>query len=355
MAKILYGVHGTGHGHAVRALSLARHFAGLGHQFLFVSHGSGAALLGREFPVEDLPNPETPIQGHKVALAATLYSSLAVHSRSRKYLRQVLSLMDRFQPDVTMSDYEYFVPWAARLKGVPCLSTDHQHVVTCCRHPVPWPRYPGYLSLAWVVKTFFSQASDYLVISFFQPPLKPGIRAKILPPLLRETVLARQPAAGDHVVAYQGYTTFARFLPFLRAIPSQVRVYGFDTSGVDGNLHFQRNSETGFLDDLASCRYVVCGGSHTLISEALFYGKPVMAFPIKGAFEQYLNSFYLERLGYGQYSRGFHPRTEFIPTFEAKLPDLRRCIGRGNFCGNSEIFPLVERFLREKGLTYDEQ
>ncbi|MFI5332173.1 MAG: glycosyltransferase family protein, partial [Desulfobaccales bacterium] len=74
MAKILYGVHGTGHGHAVRSLTLARHFAGLGHEFLFVSHGAGADLLRREFPVEDVPNPATPIRGHKVALAATIYS-----------------------------------------------------------------------------------------------------------------------------------------------------------------------------------------------------------------------------------------------------------------------------------------
>ena len=48
MAKILYGVHGTGHGHAVRSLTLARHFAGLGHEFLFVSHGAGADILRRE-------------------------------------------------------------------------------------------------------------------------------------------------------------------------------------------------------------------------------------------------------------------------------------------------------------------
>ncbi len=191
------------------------------------------------------------------------------------------------------------------------------------------------------------------MISFFQPPLKPGVRAKILPPLLRETVLERQPSAGGHVVAYQGYTTFASFLPFLRAIPSEVMVYGFDSSGVDGNLVFKKNSESGFLDDLASCRYVICGGSHTLISEALFYGKPVIAFPIKGAFEQYLNAFYLERLGYGRYSPGFRPRTEFIPAFEAKLPDLKQRLGQQNFCGNPEIFALVERFIREKGLTYE--
>ncbi len=352
MAKILYGVHGTGHGHAVRALTIARHFAGLGHEFLFASHGTGADILRREFPVAEVPNPATPIRGHKVAVAATIYSNLTVRSRSRTYLQQIFQLMDRFQPNVTLSDYEYFVPQAARQAGLPCLSVDHQHVITGCRHRVPWAQYFSYLSTAWAVKTFFSQASDYLVISFFQPPLRPGVQATILPPLLRETVLQRPPAAGAQVVAYQGYTTFQRFLPFLRAIPSPVAVYGFDSEGRDGNLHFKKNSETGFLDDLSTCRYVVCGGSHTLISEALYYGKPVIAFPIQGAFEQFLNGWYLERLGYGRYFTGLSPQPEIIPAFEAGLDDFRRTIGQKNFCGNPEIFALVEQFLREKRLKY---
>lgn len=352
MAKILYGVHGTGHGHAVRALTLARHFAGLGHEFLFVSHGTGADILRREFPVEDIPNPATPIRGHRVALAATIYSSVSVRSRSRLYVGQLLKIMERFQPDVTMSDYEYFVPRAARQAGVPCLSVDHQHVIPICHHPVPWSQYLGYRSTAWAVQRYFNQASDYLVISFYRPPVLPGVRAKILPPLLRETVLQRQPSAGDHVVAYQGYTTFKRFFPFLRAIPSKVMVYGFNADRIEGNLHFKKTSESGFLDDLSSCRYVVCGGSHTLISEALYYGKPVISFPIKGAFEQFLNAFYLERLGYGQYFTGFNPRPEIIPDFEAGLADFRRNVGQENFCGNPEIFALVEQFIREKRLTH---
>ncbi len=350
MVRILYGVHGTGHGHAVRALTLARHFAGLGHEFLFISHGTGAAILGREFPVEEVPNPATPIRAHKVALAATIYSNLAVRSHSRTYINQILRIIERFRPDITMSDYEYFVPRAARTAGLPCLSVDHQHVITAGPHPVPWSQYPAYLSTAGAVRTFFSQASDYLVISFFRPPAAADPRTKILPSLLRETVLARQPRQGDHVVAYQGYTTFSRFLPFLRAIPSPVMVYGFDTEKIEGNLHFKKTSETGFLDDLSTCRYVVCGGSHTLLSEALYYGKPVFSFPIQGAFEQFLNAFYLERLGYGQYCTRLRPDPRLIPAFEAKLEDFRRNVGRENFYGNPEIFALVEQFIREKSL-----
>jgi len=300
----------------------------------------------------DCPNPETPIRGHRVAALATLRSSLAARFQARSIKRRILEVMDRFQPDVTMTDYEYFVPQVARQVGLPCLSVDHQHVITCCRHPVPWLQYPSYLTTSWAVSAMFSRATDYLAISFFRPEVKAGVRAKVLPPLLRDSVLARQPREGDHVVAYQGYTTFQRFFPFLRAIPSPVIVYGFDTDGSQGNLQFKKNSESGFLDDLSTCRYVVCGGSHTLLSEALYYGKPVISFPIKNAFEQFLNAFYLDRLGYGRYYPGFNPRPEIIPAFEAQLENFRENIRRTSFNGNQEIYALTDRFIREKGLTY---
>ena len=90
-------------------------------------------------------------------------------------------------------------------------------------------------------------------------------------------------------------------------------VYGFNQEGRQGNLHFKKKSETGFLEDLASCSYLICGGSHTLLSEALYLGKPVLSFPIKGAFEQYLNAFYLERLGYGRKLDNQNPSPAIIP------------------------------------------
>ena len=189
------------------------------------------------------------------------------------------------------------------------------------------------------------------MISFFRPAPRPG-RARVLPPLLRDSVLARKPREGGHVLAYQGYATFQRFFPFLQAIPSPVAVYGFDQERTAGNLHFKKNSEAGFLDDLASCRYVVCGGSHTLISEALYYGKPVISFPIKNAFEQFLNSLYLERLGYGSYVTDLRPSPAIIPAFEARLDRFRRRIRGESFCGNQEIYRLIQQFIRQKGLTY---
>ncbi len=345
MARILYGVHGTGHGHAIRALTIARAFPE--HQFLFLSDGTGAALLAREYPVVRCPNPETPVRRHRVVATATLISILKILSQSRHLLRQVLDLIRRFQPQVTLSDYEFFLPRAARRAGLPCLSLDNQHIIVGCAHPVPVRQLPSYAITDLAVRCLFSAASDYLVTSFFRPPTKPGAKVRLLPPLLRDRVLKHRSREEEHVVAYQGYPTFKNFIPFLAAIGRPVHLYGFGGPRREGNLRFCENSEAGFLADLASCRYVICGGGHCLISEALFYGKPVLSFPVRHAFEQFLNAFYLARLGYGQYCTSLAPRPGLISAFEARLEDFRRRLSQGRFHGNPEILALVARFIAE--------
>jgi uncharacterized protein (TIGR00661 family) len=349
MAKILYGVHGTGHGHAIRALTVARHYPG--HELRFVTHGDAAELLRREFPVEECPNPETPVRFHRVATATAIRRNLSVWRRKAQLLRLVEEIVDRFEPDVAITDYEFFVPMVCRNRGVPCLSLDHQHIVTTCAHRPPFLQLPSYFVTHWAIRSLFSQASHFLVTSFFRPRRHSSYpTTRIVPPLLRETVFDNEPSDGEHVLAYQGYSTFKRFFPFLRAIKRPVRVYGFNTVRTDGNLELKKHSEEGFLKDLASCRYIICGGGHTLLSEALFYGKPVMSFPIENAFEQFLNAFYVEKLGYGRRVAGFNLRPEIVPSFEARLDWFRKNIREANFCGNAEVFRLLDRFVQQKSL-----
>jgi uncharacterized protein (TIGR00661 family) len=347
MAKILYGVHGTLHGHAMRALTLARHFSE--HDFLFVTHDRGTAVLSPEYRVVEIPGPLTIYKNHRVATLPTVLHTLRQLPSQGARLRQVRQLISDFQPDVALSDYDYLVARASQQVGLPCLSVDHQHIITFCRHPVPWRYRLPYWQLALVIKRMFSQASQYLVISFFRPPLKPGVRARLAPPLLRESVLTRRPQAGSHVLVYQSISPFPGFFDFLKSLPHPVVVYGFHQERRDGNLTFKENSEDGFLDDLASCRYVICAGSHTLTSEALYFGKPILSIPFGGAFEQVLNMLYLEWLGYGRGLTTFPPAKDFMSGFEARLEDYRQAISQGEFLGNDEVYRTVGEFIREKG------
>lgn len=347
MARILYGVHGSQHGHAIRALILARRLAALGHEFLFVSSEEGAGLVGREFRVERFENPGTRYKNQRLDTPATLKLAARTLLKRGSELRRLERLIREFGPDRAISDYEYFVPIAAKRAGIPCLSIDHQHVISCCDHPVPLRYWPNYLGIRASIRFLFSACSDYLAISFFQPPAKAGARARVAPPILRHSVIERAPSRGDHIVVYQSCGTCDAFAPFLRRIDREFRVYGYKMDKVDGNLTFRSYSETGFLDDLASCAYVICGGSHNLMSEALYYGKPVLSFPVAGAFEQTLNALYLEGLGYGTMADMSKLTPELLPTFEKDLDARRARIARGSFCGNDAVNALVDGFLAD--------
>ena len=48
-----------------------------------------------------------------------------------------------------------------------------------------------------------------------------------------------------------------------------------------------------------TARGVVTGGGFSLLSEAVYLGKPVLSVPLRGQFEQLMNARYLEREGFG--------------------------------------------------------
>ena len=344
MARIIYGVHGTGHGHAIRALTVARHFAE--HEFLFLSHGAGAAVLQPEFQVHESPCLVTVVRHHKVAPLETVFEDARVVSQSWAIKRRLRNLINDFKPDVALTDYDFFLPRVARRLGLPCLSLDHQHIISVGRHRLPWRQVPEHLLTKGIIDLFFSAADVFLASSFFCPDGPLDAKVRVVPPLLRDRVIACQSRPGSHIVAYQGYETFKRFFPLLQSTGRPVMVYGFNKEDRQDNLYFKKNSETGFLEDLAGCSYLICGGSHTLLSEALYLGKPVLSFPIKGAFEQYLNAFYLERLGYGQKLESQNPSASIIPAFEARLEQFQENIGRENFCGNQTIYDLISYFIQ---------
>jgi len=349
MAKILYGVHGTAHGHAVRAVTLARHFRE--HEFLFVTSEDALRHLSREFATLEVLNPGTRYKNYQVDVPATLALAVKTLSRRAQQTRKVVRAIEEFKPDALITDYEYFTPLAARRLGLPCLSIDHQHVITGCRHAVPAGQYADYLGITASIKFLFSAASDTLIISFFQPPLKTAHRTRIAAPLHRESVFEHTPSRGGHVLVYQSCSISDAFAPFLKTSGRECRIYGYNVDKTEGNLTFRSYSEQGLLADLASCAYVVCGGSHSLISEALYYGKPVMSFPVKGAFEQWINAHYVENLGYCRHLDMHNLDARLFPGFEQRLGEYEQNVAAGMFRGNETVYGIVEEFLKTGRLT----
>lgn len=348
MARVLYGIHGTGHGHAMRGLTLARRLRE--HEFLFVANDDAARVLAPEFCVHRLPNLGTVFKNYKVDVAATVGRALPLLLHRERYIGEALRLIRDFRPQVCMTDLEYFVPRAAEQAGLACLTLDHQHIITSCRHDLPlnmrWDAFLQGITPRWL----FRPTDANLIISFYAPPLLPRYAAstRIAPPILREQVLALSPGDEGHVLVYQSNSTHKKLIDILCASTTRTcYVYGYEREdGQEGNVVFKRKSEEEFLRLLAGCAYVIQGGGHTLMSEALYLGKPILSLPIRAMVEQRFNALYLERLGYGWQADLPSLTPDILRNFEARLDAFRQAIATGSFCGNELVFSLVDKFIR---------
>lgn len=346
MAKILYGVHGTGHGHAMRALTIARALPQ--HEFLFVANDDAPAVLEPEFKVVRLPNLGTSFKNYRVDFAATLKKGASILFQRKRHINAALRIMEDFQPDVCMTDLEYFIPRAAEIASLPCLTLDHQHILTCFRHDVPHDMLWDMFLQGLTPKYLFRPTRANIIISFYQPETSRRYNVIAAPPILRKKVLEATPREAGHVLVYQSNSTDKRLIEFIKKhVREKAYVFGYgNIQGSDGNITFMPKSEDKFLELLAGAKYVIQGGSHTLMSEALHLGKPIISIPIKAMVEQRLNAFYLQKLGYGA-TGGMEDLNEgFIKAFEEKFEDYKRNIAAASFCGNQMVFDMVDDFAR---------
>ena len=346
MARILYGIHGTGHGHAMRGLTIARRLRQ--HQFLFVCADDAVSVLAPEFPVHQIPNLGTIFRDYKVDIPATVRHSLPLLMNREKYIRELVDLIHAFGPDVCMTDLEYFVPRAAERTNIPCLTLDHQHVITCCRHHLPSNMWWDTMVQGLTPKYLFRPTAQNLIVSFYAPPVLSKYNARVVPHILREQVLSAVPEDKGHVVVYQSNSTSPALIEFLqKATKRTCYVFGYrQEEGRSGNVVFMKKSEEGFLRLLSSCSYVIQGGSHTLMTEALYLGKPIFTIPLKAMVEQRFNALYIDRLKYGMQADMEQLKPSQLYIFEGNLEIYRQNIARGHFCGNETVFGLVDAFIR---------
>ncbi|MCA1962054.1 MAG: hypothetical protein LDL33_14825 [Desulfomonile sp.] len=340
MARVLYGVMGDAAGHVNRALIMAQEMSA--HEFIFVGGGRAHDLKSFGYTVEDVPMPATLYRNNRVDIPATVMNALRVFVRSGPVVRRVKEIITAFDPDLIVTDYEYFTPLAARKLGRLCVSLDHQHIITHCSYTVPPEERFSRFMTGWSIRRLYSRADRYVIISFFHLPAKDPAKTEVFPPILRRAVVERRATEGDHVLVYQTSPTFHRLFPILEKIDRRFVIYGFGEQPERGNLLFKERSTDGFLEDLASSQWVIANGSHNVVSEALYLGKPVFSFPIAYAYEQFFNAYFLAKLGFGAYSLGACQSEKALIEFATRVDEYRARLHQENFLGNEVVAKRLE-------------
>lgn len=347
MARILYGVMGNTNGHIARALSIVSRLPE--HEFYFIGGGRVPEMVRDSFPVLPVPVPHTVHKRQRVSVSATAGHLLRCWAQLTKVRRQILDIINGWQPDLAISDREFFLPHAARAAGLRCVSLDHSHVLEACRYPVPPSQFVSWSLAKLEDELFFDSTQHNLIISFFHPPLKrlTGLD-ELLPPVLRRAVTEIQPSRGDHVLIYQTSPTFRQLIVAAQQLSRPVIAYGYrNEKAEDGNITFKPFDARAILEDLAGCAYAVVNGGHNLICEALHFGKPVLCFPITCHFEQFLNARYVRELGYGDFSMSRSPEPELFRRFESQLDAYRDNIAKRFVDGTTQVVDRVREIIEQ--------
>jgi uncharacterized protein (TIGR00661 family) len=354
--KILYGVVGEGMGHAMRSRVILEHLVrghdGDAHDVEIIASGRATDFLAKHFEgVNRIHGLHMIYEENRVRLGKTLWSNVLTGTRGvPKNIAAYFELLADFKPDLVISDFESWAYLFGKTHRLPVLSIDNMQVINRCTHDDAI--LEGHMAEFQLTRAFVKSklpfCDEYFITTFFRPPVrKPDTR--LFPPILRPEILAAQAkrTRGEHLLVYQtaeGNETIAKTL---EQTGVECRVYGMrrgiTEEQVEKNIHYKPFSETAFIDDLATARGVIAGGGFTLMGEAVYLHKPMLAIPLERQFEQVLNARYLERTGYGMAAKSLDPGV--VKEFLSRTAACEEKLASYHQDGNTEILRALDERL----------
>lgn len=357
--KILYGVVGEGMGHAMRSRVVLEHLVRSEHDVEIMASGRAVDFLGKRFVgVNRIHGLHMIYEENRVRPVKTLVSNVVTGAAGLpKNIAAYFELLASFKPDAVVSDFESWAYLYGKTHRLPVLSIDNMQIINRCT--LPKEIIEGHEAEFQLTKAFIKSklpfCDEYFITTFFHPAIRKE-RTRLFPPILRPEILAAERTRGDHLLVYttgEGATSFAETLA-KTGLPC--RVYGMrrdlKEDLVEGNLCYRPFSEAQFIADLASSRAVIAGGGFTLMGEAVYLHKPMLAVPLARQFEQVLNARYLELEGYGRHAETLEdPQT--VLDFVAAIPSCEARLASYVQDGNSDLLGALDEWLDKAaaGLT----
>ena len=350
--RILYGVVGEGMGHAMRSGVILDHLT-KNHDVQVVVSGRAHDYLvkraSERLSVRKIWGLSIVYEDNEVQNFRTLVANLkGAITGMPKNVATYFDVAEKFAPDVVISDFESWSYLFGKNHMIPVLSVDNIQMLTRCTHaPEILAGHESAFRMAkTVIKPKVAGAFHYLITTFFYPPVRKP-RTTLAPPILRPQILAAERGQGDHLLVYQTSTSNAALPELLAGTGRECRIYGLrrdiKEEVVEGKLRYRPFSEAGFIDDLRTAHGVIANSGFTLMGEAVYLRRPMLAIPVGGQFEQVLNARYLEAEGYGVAADEL--TADRLGAFLERIPDFERKLAGYSQHGNTELLARLDDLL----------
>lgn len=347
---IFYCICGEGMGHAIRSSVIIDRIKDKYDVYIFSSDRAYKYLNEKFDNVYKIGGFNTVYINNKVNNTKTLINALKRNPLNIKEgYEELYKKARKLSPDVIVTDFEIYATMVSKLLSIPLISLDNIHMITQTAIDYP-PKHQGeMLKAKGVIKSYVIKPKIHILTSFFYPKIKPKKRAVLYPPVIREDILKLKPTIEDHIIVYQTSKESVKLVEQLKSLNEKFIVYGFNKDEVDENLTYKLFNENEFYNDLASAKAIICNGGFTFISEAISLKKPIYSVPAIGNFEQTLNGFYVQKLGYGEYHEEMSPKKvekflKRLPKYQEKLAKVKKTNNDGIV---NELIYRIEKYSKK--------
>ncbi len=299
--RIFYSVCGEGMGHAIRSSVILEHLTKKYDVYIFSSERAYEFLSNKFDNVFEIGGFNTVYENNVVRTKKTFFKALKANPTNLKEGYNVLyKECKRIKPNIIISDFENYASMLSKLMNIPLISLDNIHMLTQCEYDYPPHHRADMLTAKAVTKSYILRPKRHIITAFFYPPLKHPNMTALYPPVLREEIMKLEPVEGDHVLVYQTAESSINLMEELKKLNHKFIVYGFNKDDVDENLTYRSFNEKQIFEDMRTAKAIIVNGGFTMISEAIYLKKPIYCTPAHKYFEQILNGFYVEKLGFGE-------------------------------------------------------
>ncbi len=346
--KYLFVVQGEGRGHLTQAMAMEKLLTENGHTVVGMLVGKSQARQLPDFFVHGVSAPVRQFESVNFQPSAEnrtvnmLKSILYNIEKFPQYLKSILFLRDAIREsgaDVVINFYEILVGityFNFRI-DIPNICIGHQYLFLHRDFRLGESGIPGTESLLIYTKITSIGAKKRLALSFREMSEDSRKRIRVVPPVLRESVLSLEPVKGNYIHGYMLNAGFSEDVLEWHAQHPEVELRFFwdrwtepKVKKIDDTLSFYLLDDREFLKQMSGCMAYASTAGFESVCEAMYLGKPILMVP--SHIEQKCNAFDAVRGGAGISSDFFDLSAllEFSRTFEPDpvFPEWVRSCGK---------------------------
>lgn len=331
--RVAFFVQGEGRGHMTQSLALKRMLEDAGHSVVAVFMGENPLRpippfvrdkLGPLLHTYTAPSFVLDKKQQGVLPWSSVFHAAGRFPHYRSVGPEIHRKVREMRPNLIVNFLDLLggLYTAVYRPGIPVAAVAHQFLFF-------HPNFPTRRDRRWEVRgiklyTHLTALTAGLRMALSFTPLPDVERRKIrvVPPLLRESVLSARPEEGKHILAYVLYPGYAEELDRWHRAHPEVELHCFwDRTDVPQahsprpGLTFHRLDDRVFLDLLSTSRGFTSTAGFESVCEAAYLGKPIMVVPTRNHTEQMCNALDAERAGIAMWREDFD-LTEFVASLE---------------------------------------